>query len=372
MKNDDSQRFTPSGDAEDQRAMPRQEDVQLPDGVPLASRPSACNSSFAAGLFDVPLAGIGLMRSSENRWDTGVCYRGDGRRSFGWFHAWSYGCDFVVVRCDFTMARTLPFSIDFRSYFAVRREVAGLLAPAEAKAFLETNPRPAAMMMPQGCRCRYTEIEYYDGYCERNLGGSVAAALGPVAESLQHLNDRGAWSGDVMRILRMIEESDARGRAADLFLRGAADELMSGILRLQHEREGGISPLDRRAILLAADHIQSHVDRQIRQDELLAITNMGATKFKRLFKALMGETPSGYIVGARVERAQGLLLDGGLGIDEIAQACGYGQPTSFSTMFRNRTGFSPREWRRFVRVSFSGDPQTAVREHVSRHNPGVL
>lgn len=372
MKNDESQRFGLSGEAGDHGATLCQENAWRTDDASFAATVPVCNSTFAADLFDIPLAGIGLMRSSESRWGTGVCYRGDGRRSFGWFHAWSSGCDFVVVRCDFTMVETLPFSIDFRSYFAVRREEAGLLAPAEAKAFLETNPRPAAMMLPRGCRCRYTEIEYYDGYCERNLGGSVAAALGPVAESLQHLNDHGTWSGDIMRVLHMIEESDARGRAADLFLRGVADELMSGILRLQHEKERGISPLDRRAILLAADHIQSHVDRQIRQDELLSITNMGATKFKRLFRALMGETPSGYIAGARVERAQGLLLDESLGIDEIAHACGYEQPTSFSTMFRNRTGLSPREWRRFVRVSFSNDPQAAVREHVSRHDPGVL
>lgn len=318
------------------------------------------NSPFARLLLDEPLAGIGLVPAPANERGTGVRYEGDGRRSEGWFYAWSLGCGAVVAACDFTMLKSSPFSISFRNYFAVRHETAGLLPPSEVKAFLETNPRQGAVVLPKGCRCAYVEVEYYDEYCLRTLGSTVPEALGRTAALLQTMNDRCTWSASVVRVLRSIEDTTARGIAADLLYRGAVDELMSGVLHMQHDREGSVSPLDRQAIARVVTHIREHADRSIRQEELLTLASMGATKFKHLFKAMTGMTATEYVTEVRMDRARNLLLDAGLGVEEVARRCGYEAPTSFATVFRKRTGLSPRAWRQRARVSFSDDPQAVV------------
>ena len=53
-----------------------------------------------------------------------------------------------------------------------------------------------------------------------------------------------------------------------------------------------------------------------------------------------------YLVGLRIERARALLEQTDMPITLICLRCGFEQPSHFATIFRARTGFSPRAWRR--------------------------
>lgn len=65
------------------------------------------------------------------------------------------------------------------------------------------------------------------------------------------------------------------------------------------------------------------------------------TKLMTDFKKAVGTTLSKHITSLRVERAKALLLDGAV-IDEIADACGFGDTSNFFRVFKATTGTTPR------------------------------
>lgn len=143
----------------------------------------------AAETFAASLEAIGLVLSDG--WSgEGALFEGDGLRCEGWYWAWQARRSFSVVCCDFTLKERLPFRFDFDRYFAVRCERHGLMPQASVSVFLETTPKTGSILLPQGARFSYTEIEYYDGYCQSVFGERIDKALKPLATSLGGLRDQ--------------------------------------------------------------------------------------------------------------------------------------------------------------------------------------
>ncbi|MEA5032742.1 MAG: response regulator [Sphaerochaeta sp.] len=69
--------------------------------------------------------------------------------------------------------------------------------------------------------------------------------------------------------------------------------------------------------------------------------NYLSTYFHTHTKQLFGE----YLATRRMSEARRLLLDTSMRINEIAEAVGYSNATSFSRAFRLQHGISPKEWR---------------------------
>jgi AraC family transcriptional regulator len=67
--------------------------------------------------------------------------------------------------------------------------------------------------------------------------------------------------------------------------------------------------------------------------------------FNRLFKSLFRETPHEYLTAVRLHEARRLLRTTALPLGEVAFAVGLQQASSFSRLFRQRYGVSPREYR---------------------------
>lgn len=84
----------------------------------------------------------------------------------------------------------------------------------------------------------------------------------------------------------------------------------------------------RQAIVLVADHIRANIDAPLRLEELADRAQMGATKFKRLFRQTTGTTTTEFIAIERVEQAKRLLASSELSIGQIARMCGFARATS--------------------------------------------
>ncbi len=74
--------------------------------------------------------------------------------------------------------------------------------------------------------------------------------------------------------------------------------------------------------------------------------HMSAGHLSREFKAAYGESPYGYLMTRRIERAMALLRRGDLSVTEICFAVGCASLGTFSTRFRELVGISPSEYRR--------------------------
>ena len=66
----------------------------------------------------------------------------------------------------------------------------------------------------------------------------------------------------------------------------------------------------------------------------------------RKMKELTGQTPHDFIRSIRLKQAANLLSTRNMNITEVVYACGFSNAASFSTMFKNVYGMSPREYMR--------------------------
>jgi AraC-like DNA-binding protein len=78
---------------------------------------------------------------------------------------------------------------------------------------------------------------------------------------------------------------------------------------------------------------------------LARAAHMSSGHFSRSFRAAYGETPYGYLMTRRIERAKALLRRGDLSVTEVCFAVGCTSLGSFSSRFTELVGVSPSAYR---------------------------
>ena len=73
----------------------------------------------------------------------------------------------------------------------------------------------------------------------------------------------------------------------------------------------------------AIDYINDYLDRDLSLSDLAALVQMSPFHFARLFKKSSGFAPHQFVIRCRIERAKELLLQGQLGIADIATEVGF-------------------------------------------------
>jgi AraC-like DNA-binding protein len=72
---------------------------------------------------------------------------------------------------------------------------------------------------------------------------------------------------------------------------------------------------------------------------------MSSAHFSRQFRAAYGETPYGYLMTRRIERAKALLRRGDMSVTEVCMEVGCTSLGSFSTRFTQLVGETPTAYR---------------------------
>jgi AraC family transcriptional regulator len=106
---------------------------------------------------------------------------------------------------------------------------------------------------------------------------------------------------------------------------------------------GGLAPW---AVRKVKFHIEANLDSPIRSEELAAIARLTPCHFIRAFRTSFGDSPIGYIIRRRVEKAQGLMLSTDEPLSQIAIDCGFADQAYLCRLFRRIVGESPGAWRR--------------------------
>ncbi len=73
--------------------------------------------------------------------------------------------------------------------------------------------------------------------------------------------------------------------------------------------------------------------------------------FARVFRDQTGDTPAAFVARVRVEAAQRALAHSDVGLDTVANDCGYGTVETLRRSFIRHTGVSPSAWRRRFRIA---------------------
>lgn len=97
----------------------------------------------------------------------------------------------------------------------------------------------------------------------------------------------------------------------------------------------------------AMSYAQRHFREKISQSELSGRYGMSTYQFSRTFKGKFGITFSNYVTQMRVSEAKRLLSKRNLTVTEVCFASGFNDVSFFIRMFRNITGTTPSQYRKF-------------------------
>jgi AraC-like DNA-binding protein len=112
--------------------------------------------------------------------------------------------------------------------------------------------------------------------------------------------------------------------------------------------------------------VRDRIDREYAQpldvEALARGAHMSAGHLSREFKRAYGESPYGYLMTRRIERAMALLRRGDLSVTEVCFAVGCSSLGTFSTRFTELVGMPPSVYRQEATRSAAGVPPCVVKQ----------
>jgi len=111
-------------------------------------------------------------------------------------------------------------------------------------------------------------------------------------------------------------------------------------------QKGWLAAMSDKHLGKAIEAMHSGLDERWSVESLAREARMSRSAFALRFKAILGQTPLGYLTQWRMYRAGALIRANNTTLAEVASAVGYQSESSFSRVFRREMGLAPREYRR--------------------------
>jgi len=126
---------------------------------------------------------------------------------------------------------------------------------------------------------------------------------------------------------------------------------------VESERLGDLARLRR---------VRDRIDRDYAQpldvEALARGVNMSAGHLSRQFRRAYGESPYGYLMTRRIERAMALLRRGDLSVTDVCFEVGCSSLGTFSTRFTELVGMPPSAYRREAAEATAGIPPCVAKQ----------
>lgn len=104
-----------------------------------------------------------------------------------------------------------------------------------------------------------------------------------------------------------------------------------------------IHPQDLERLMMIKNEMDANPNKEILLANLSVKASMSLSKFKRLFKQVLGTTPYKYHLKNKMEKAMETLLQGDYSVSETGFLLGYSNLSQFSKAFKNHFGMLPSE-----------------------------
>ncbi|MCE0496368.1 MAG: AraC family transcriptional regulator [Methylacidiphilales bacterium] len=154
-----------------------------------------------------------------------------------------------------------------------------------------------------------------------------------------------ARSQDPLRLLAAyIVERFEEGSMPEASLRKLSQVLVEEIARTVAQKESARVGND--TVRRVQELVESHLGRPLPLRDLARLAQCSVSTLRRQFQQTLGIPPYEWILQARIRRARRLLATTTLRIKEIAGQVGFDDPFQFSRAFKQRTGSSPRQFRK--------------------------
>ena len=121
--------------------------------------------------------------------------------------------------------------------------------------------------------------------------------------------------------------------------------------------------------LVRLRRVRDRIDREYQQpldvEALARGAHMSAGHLSRQFRLAYGESPYGYLMTRRIERAMALLRRGDLSVTEVCFEVGCSSLGTFSTRFSELVGMSPSAYRQLA-TEATGEMPSCEAKRVTR------
>ncbi len=186
-------------------------------------------------------------------------------------------------------------------------------------------------------------LRFYFGSPAENLVDSLVENMDvPLCRFVPGID----WCDTVLSILRklsFLEESGNQFYVYEVlvFLTSLWLEIRKNVSLPSGKKE---KPVSRRMQRFLA-YIEKHYAEAISLDDLAGSGNVSKSECLRCFRVSMQTTPYKYLMEYRLSKAAILLQETDKPVGEIASCTGFHQASYFGKCFREKTGFSPRDYR---------------------------
>ena len=114
-------------------------------------------------------------------------------------------------------------------------------------------------------------------------------------------------------------------------------------------------------VALAQQRMEDTLSQGFHLPDLAAHLGVSARTVNRRFKQTLGIGPLEYLQTLRVEVAKRLLETGNSSVEDACQRVGYSDLSTFRTLFKRKTGLSPRDYQsRFIRTQLTQPDEEPV------------
>ena len=185
--------------------------------------------------------------------------------------------------------------------------------------------------------------EYYDMRLKREFGINSVN----LKEELK-VFPHGISIPEISSVFNQIRNFKGNQYSTKLFFKSKIDELAAIIIQkadIFRNLSASVSVVDRNVIIEIMAYLNENLSKNFSLIELSADSYMSISKFKYVFKAVVGQSFSEYVTQKRMERACDLLSYSNLYIAEIARLVGYKNSGSFSSQFKKYMGILPNDYR---------------------------
>lgn len=164
------------------------------------------------------------------------------------------------------------------------------------------------------------------------------------------------WKDEYFRnIIGLLKAKSATGELNSLMTEEVLADLLTHIVRQEQQFNSNIRNMqltkaatrDEMKLRLqnAVDYIYEHYTSSLSLDELAAVACMSKFHFLRVFKQVYGKTPYQFITAVKIDKAKQMLAQTSDSVTDIAYGLGYEDISTFSRVFRQKSGTWPRSYR---------------------------
>ncbi|MEX0271504.1 helix-turn-helix transcriptional regulator [Leptolyngbyaceae cyanobacterium UHCC 1019] len=176
-------------------------------------------------------------------------------------------------------------------------------------------------------------------------------ALKPIMKGVHDLTKLAGTITPSMQVtLQQILQCPYQGGFKRLYLEGKVLELMALQLMQVIEQPvaacsyGALRSRDVDCIHQAREILIQNLDNPPSLLDLARQVGLNDRKLKQGFHQVFNTTAFGYLRDCRLERAQQLLMDSEISIEQVAKMVGYGDRSRFASAFRKKFGVNPKTY----------------------------